>query len=148
LQIPGLGGRAARDSAGKWVVAQSVPKADLTDRSIRIRKLTEDGFDITIGGSGNDDLPALLIMPDGDILPLGTTDSKDFPVSPSALWDGAAAPKNPSSFLVRFDSAGKVRTSTYLAASGLSIPACAFAVAPDGSLIIGAATKAPPRPSG
>jgi uncharacterized protein (TIGR03437 family) len=145
LLMPGLGGRAARDSAGKWIVAQSMSNPDLSDRNIRVRKLSEDptGFDITIGGSGNDDLSALAVLPDGDILLLGTTDSKDFPASPSALWAGAIPPDSPSSFLVRLDPAGKVQTSTYIAAPDLSVQARAFAPGRDGSLIIGAEVRGP-----
>jgi hypothetical protein len=141
--IPGLGGRVARDSAGNWIVAQSVSNSDLTDRNIRIRKLTDDSaaFDITIGGSGNDDLSTLRITPGGDIILLGTTDSPDFPAAPSPLWASTAAPKNPSSFLVRLDSAGKMQLSTYIAAPDLSIQARAFALGSDESLIIGAEVR-------
>jgi hypothetical protein len=59
--VPELGGRVVRDSAGNWIVAQGVSKPDFTDRNVRLRKLTDDStaFDITIGGSGNDDLSAL-----------------------------------------------------------------------------------------
>jgi uncharacterized protein (TIGR03437 family) len=138
--MPGLGGRAVRDSAGNWIVAQSVSKPDLSDRNIRLRKLAESaaGFDITIGGSGNDDLSALVVMPDGDILLLGTTDSKDFPATPSVLWAGTAPPADPSSFLVRLDPSGKVRTSSYISAPDLWVRARALIPTGDGSLILGA----------
>ena len=143
--MPGLGGRVARDSAGNWIVAQRVSKPDFTDRNIRVQKLTDDStaFDITIGGSGNDDLSALRITPGGDIILLGTTDSRDFPASPSALWASTTAPEKPSSFLMRLDPAGKVRTSTYIAAADLSIQARAFAFGQDESLIIGAEVRGP-----
>jgi uncharacterized protein (TIGR03437 family) len=141
--MPGLGGRVARDPAGNWIVAQTVSKPDFTDRNIRLRKLSDDStaFDITIGGSGNDDLSALRILPDGDILLLGTTDSADFPATPSVLWASPAAPDGPSSFLMRLDSAGKVRTSTYISTAGLSIQARALAVGENQSLIIGAEVR-------
>jgi len=141
--MPGLVGRVARDSANNWIVAQGVSKPDFGDRNIRVRKLTEDStaFDITIGGSGNDDLSALHITAGGDIILLGATDSRDFPASPSALWASTAAPENPSSFLVRLDPTGKVRYSTYIAAAGLSIQARAFAFGQDESLIIGAEVR-------
>jgi uncharacterized protein (TIGR03437 family) len=143
LLIPELGGRAARDPAGRWIVAQGVSQPGLTDRNIRVRSLAEDppGFDITLGGSGNDALSAIRILPDGDILLLGTSDSPDFPASPSALWTSPAAPQNPSSFLVRLDPQGKIRSSTYIAASDLAIQARALAIGPDGSLIIGAEVR-------
>jgi uncharacterized protein (TIGR03437 family) len=143
LLIPELDGRAAQDPAGNWIVAQSVSTRGITDRDIRVRKLTEDppGFDITIGGSGNDDLSALRILPDGDILLLGTTDSADFPVSPGVLSAGTAAPHMPASFLVRLDPSGKVRASTYIAAVDLAIQARALALSPDGSFIIGAEVR-------
>ena len=142
--IPELGGAVARDSAGNWIVAQRVSKADLTDRNIRIRKLTEESaFDITIGGSGNDDLSALRITPSGDIILLGTTDSRDFPASPSVLWASTTAPENPSSFLVRLDPDGKILTSTYIAATDLSIQARALGLGQDESLIIGADVRGP-----
>lgn len=142
--IPGLGGRVAQNSAGNWIVAQRVSKPDFTDRHIRVQKLTEEAdFSITIGGSGNDDLSALRIAPNGDIILLGTTDSRDFPASPSALWASATAPESPSSFLVRLDPSGKVRYSTYIAAANLSIQARALAFGPDDSLIIGAEVRGP-----
>lgn len=140
---PGLGGRLARDAAGDRIVAQATLGPNGGD--IRVRKLAAGVtvFDVTLGGSGHDDLTALLIAPDGDILLLGVTESADFPATPSVLWPDSRAPSSPSSFLVRLDPSGRVRASTYLAAGGLSLRAQALALDPGGSLILGVEVRGP-----
>ena len=96
--VPRLGGQVVQDATGAWILAQSVSKPGSTDRDFRVWRSSEDnaGFDITIGGSGNDDVTGLHITPGGAIILFGTTDSRDFPASPSALWESNEAPGSKS----------------------------------------------------
>ena len=131
----GAGGHLVLDGADVWAVANSsgssfTPTQDALQRTfgggtldiVLVRLNTSDGqirYATYLGGSGDDFANALAQDPYGNLIILGNTSSKNFPVSADAVQK---VPGNPAlsttALIAQIDPAGGLLYSSYLGGTG------------------------------